>query len=155
MQQERNRVINHSSTEIEVRFMKLMEQLWNYSANQLPEDEQDLTFSQHRLINFIGRYSGCHLQDIADGLQLTPPTVSVSIRKLEEGRWINRRPDPDDGRASCLYLTKKAEKAVEKAIADRQKFRSLFFAGLTEDEQQTLLELMEKGMESILSQIQK
>jgi DNA-binding MarR family transcriptional regulator len=135
--------------EHERRLLELMERMWAFSADQLPAEESDLTMSQLRVIDFIGKHIGCHLQDVADGLQLTPPTVSVAIRKLEDGGWIERRPDPDDGRAACVFLTKRSETAIRKAVTHQEKLRQLFFNALLEEEQNTLLDLLEKGIASV------
>lgn len=137
------------------RFLNLMERLWILSSAKMPAEELDLTMAQLRLIDFISKHAGCHLQDVAEGLQLTPPTVSVAIRKLEDSGWLERRPDPDDGRAACVYLTGKSETAIGKATAHQQKIRGLFFSGLTDSERQVLLDLLEKGILSLESQIDK
>jgi DNA-binding MarR family transcriptional regulator len=145
----------HPTNETELRLLYLMERLWNLSAEKLPPGELDLTMSQLRLIDFVGRHAGCHLQDVAEGLQLTPPTVSVAIRKLEESGWLERRSDPEDGRATCVFLTKKSETAVEMAVSHQKKIGKLFFSGLTDTEQRKLLDLLEKGISSMEGQFQK
>jgi DNA-binding MarR family transcriptional regulator len=155
MQIEENKPQILPPGETEARLIKMMERMWSFSADQLPADEQDLTMAQLRLIDFIGKHAGCHLQEIAEGLRLTAPTVSVAIRKLEEGDWLERRPDPDDGRATCVFLTNRSEKAIKKAAAHQRKLKALFFSGLTESEQKTLLDLLEKGILSLESQISK
>ena len=137
----------------EKRLLALMERMWSFSTDQLPAENFDLTVSQLRVIKFIGKHAGCHLQDVADGLQLTPPTVSVAIKRLEESGWLERRPDPDDGRAACVYLTKRSEQAVQKAARHQIKMRQLFFGALNEAEQNSLLDLLEKGIASVESQI--
>jgi DNA-binding MarR family transcriptional regulator len=139
----------------EQRMLELMERMWAFSADQMPAEDSDLTMSQLRVIDFISKHIGCHLQEVADGLHLTPPTVSVAIKKLEEGGWLERRPDPDDGRAACVFLTKRSETAVRQAVAHQGTLRQLFFNALTEQEQNILLDLLEKGITSVEEHLKK
>ena len=152
---ENNKFNFHPTNETEMRLLYLMQRLWNLSTEQMPPVEFDLTMSQLRLIDFVSKHVGCHLQDVAEGLRLTPPTVSVAIRKLEESGWLERRPDPNDGRATCVFLTNKSETAVEKAISHQKKIGKQFFSGLTDSEHRMLLDLLEKGILSMESRKQK
>lgn len=44
----------------------------------------------------------------------TPPTIYASLVELEEGGWIERRPDRNDARARRLHLTAQAKKAFAR-----------------------------------------
>lgn len=133
----------------ESRFIQLMQRLWRIPAGEFQKGEIDLSMPQLRLIRFVSGHTGCHLQDIADGLSLSPPTVSVGIRKLEEGGWVERRQDPEDGRATCVYLTEQSELAIREALAHQKQIARLFFSGLSSLEQEQMLELLEKGITSM------
>ena len=80
----------------EYRLMRLMGRLKPLRLGDFPHNRYDLTFSQMELIRFVGLKPGCHLQDLAEGLNLTSPTVSVGIRRLVEEGWIERVPDPNE-----------------------------------------------------------
>jgi DNA-binding MarR family transcriptional regulator len=140
---------SQTTEDTERRLMRLMRRIWRMPAGNFQKGEIDVTLPQLRLIRFVNQNSGCHLQDIAEGLDLTPPTVSVAIRKLEEGGWLERRPDPDDGRATCVFLTKKSERVVREAVAQQRKFTEIFFRGLSSAEQEQMLNLLEKGVLSV------
>lgn len=148
--------LNHETAkDPEARLSRLMQRLWNIPDGGFQKGKFDITMPQLRLIVFISRNSGCHLQDIAEGLDLTPPTVSVGIRKLEEGGWLERRSDPEDGRATCVFLTKESERIVQEALAHQKQVANLFFSGLSGSEQEQLLELLEKGIHSVESHLLK
>ena len=132
-----------------------MQRLWRIPDGGYQKDQFDLTMPQLRLLVFVKQNLGCHLQDIAEGLELSPPTVSVAIRKLEEGGWLERHPDPDDGRASCVFLTNASERVVKEALVHQKKIGKMFISGLSLFEQEQLLVLLEKGIISIENHIQK
>ena len=133
----------------ETRLMLLMERLWQIPDGGYQKGQFDLTLSQVRMIVFVKQHLGCHLQQIADGLELSPPTVSVAIRKLEEGGWLERHPDPNDGRATCVFLTKESERVVKLTLNHQKKIGKMFISGLSASEQEQLLTLLEKGIISI------
>jgi DNA-binding MarR family transcriptional regulator len=150
--QERN---FHTTDGTEARLMRLMRRIWQMPAGDFQKGQADVTLPQLRLIRFVSQNAGCHLQDIADGLGLTPPTVSVAIRKLEEGGWLERRPDPEDGRATCVFLTEESDRVVREAVAHQKKITEIFFSGLSSAEQDLMLDLMEKGILSVERHLSK
>ena len=91
-------------------------------------------------------------QDVAAQLDVTTPTASVTIRRVEEAGWLERRPDPQDRRASCFYLTPQAEKAHQLFLKFRRVGVARFLAGLDEGEQETLLRLLAKAIETAESE---
>jgi DNA-binding MarR family transcriptional regulator len=43
--------------------------------------------------------------DLADRLSITAASMSRLVEALEEGGWVDRQPDPEDGRAQLLSLS--------------------------------------------------
>ncbi len=122
---------------------------------EFPHEKFDLTLSQMELIRFVGQHPGAHLQDVAEGLALTSPTVSVGIRRLEEEGLIERQPDPKDGRASCFFLTKVSTKAMTRMIQAGLNGMQTFLGQLDTDEQEQFVRLLEKAVSGIESQKEK
>jgi DNA-binding MarR family transcriptional regulator len=137
---------NSSPGGIEIRMLKLFQRLQHLELGKIPNQGLEITMSQMQLIRFVGENPECHLQDVADGMNLSSPTVSVSIRRLEDMGLIERKPDPEDGRAACLTLTDKSQKAFQQVR--RQMFDRVqtFLSHLNEEEQSDLLKLMEKAV---------
>ncbi len=135
----------------EFRVLVLMHRMSQINRGEISRTRFDLSISQLELLKFIGANSGCHIQDVAEGLNLTPPTVSVSIRRLEEEGWVERRSDPNDGRATCLYLTDKSAQALQHTVNHQMKMAQSLLGELNQKEQNQLLALLEKaiiGMEN-------
>ena len=128
------------------RFLDLLNRLRRLGPGQPPFEEVQVTPSQLLLLDWIAVYPGCSIREIAVGLGLTSPTVSVGVRRLEEARLVERQPDPKDRRAVRLFPTVKGE-ALHKRVQEfrRRKARNLL-AGLSPQEQETLLNLLEKAI---------
>lgn len=134
---------------IEIQMLQLFQRIQQLELGQLPNQGLEITLSQMQVIRFVGENPGCHLQDVADGMGLSSPTVSVSIRRLEEMNLIERKPDPEDGRAACLSLTKKSQKAFRHVRQQMFERVQRFLSHLTEEEQSDLLNLMEKAVNGL------
>lgn len=135
-----------STSKYGLKLNELMFRLQNLRLGEIPKGRFDLSYPQMQLLWFVNKNPGKHLQDVADGLQVTAPTASVSIRRMEEDGWLERRSDPSDGRATCIFLTEKSEKVMDKLRAGRLKGMHMFLSQLTVEEQEQLLGLMEKAI---------
>ncbi len=100
------------------------------------------------MLTFVSNTPGCSLHDIAQGLNLSAPTVSIAVRQLENLGWLQRRPHPHDRRALQISLTPQGEQAYQQALhVHCQKFE-LLLQGLTPSEQDTLLNLLSRALQT-------
>jgi len=130
----------------EMKWLRLLHRLGNLRLSEVPRGNFDLSFSQIDILRFVGQNPGCHLQDVAEAVGLTPPSVSVSIRRLEDEDWLERRSDPNDGRATCIYVTDKSKNALKAALNNQMGIIKIFLEELSTEEQDQLLSLMEKAI---------
>lgn len=135
-----------TSTKPEDRLALLMQRLLKLRLAEIPRLDYDLSFSQMEVLWFIQRSPKCRVQDIADGLGITPPSVSVALRRLEEAGWLERHPDPEDGRATCSALTKKSMQMMARVKAAQYKGIEQFLMGLTANEKDSLVSLLDKAI---------
>lgn len=130
------------------RFLKLMMRVRKLSLDTNVLEIDAVTPAQITVLDWIAATPGCGVQEVADGLGLTPPTVSVGVRKMEENGLVERKPNPSDKRSVQLFLTERGQAIQEKIqSAHRRKFQHLL-AGLTAQEQETLLQLLERALQS-------
>lgn len=133
----------------EGRMFALLDRARALRLGELPHNRVDLTPSQLELLRFVGQNPGCHLQDVAEGLKITSPTVSVSIRRLEEEGFIERKPDPADKRAACFYLTDVSASALQQMLKAGLRGMEQFLSHLTDDEQEQLFALLDKAVTGV------
>jgi DNA-binding MarR family transcriptional regulator len=86
------------------------------------------------------------VQDTAKRLDLTAPTISIGVRRLEKMGLVQRNADPDDQRAVCLYLSPQGRKIASKARSLRVAKLETMLSALTVDEQESLLEMLERAV---------
>jgi len=136
----------------EEKFFDLMRRVRQLSMDSYPVDGSAVSPAQMALLDWVATSNGCGVQDIADGLKLTPPTVSVGVRRLEEAGLLKRKPHRQDKRAVQFFLTAKGQ-ALQRQSQNfrRQKFK-LILSGLTQQEQDTMIGLLEKALQTAEAQ---
>lgn len=131
------------------RLLSLFELLRKLALDQHPLQDSGVTMPQLALLDRVAASPGCGIQEVASGLGLTAPTVSVSVRRLEAAGLLERRPDPQDGRAIQLFVTAQGQALHERAHAFRRENMQRLLAGLTTAESATLLALLEKAINTV------
>ncbi len=127
-------------------FLDLASRLRLLGSDASPHEEMRVSPSHLALIDYVERNPKCGVQEIAEALHLSTPTVSVSVRQLEKNGLIARKPNPEDGRSIQLFLTQKGEEIQKNIQAfHRQKFKTLL-EGLTPKERELLITLLEKAL---------
>lgn len=65
---------------------------------------------------------------------------------MEETGLLERRPDPQDGRAIQLFLAAKGQALHKRACVFRREKMRRLLAGLTPQERERLLDLLERAI---------
>lgn len=130
------------------QLLSLFDRLRKLAFGQHPLQDSVVTMPQLTLLDWVAESPGSGIQDIADGLGLTAPTVSVGVRRLEAAGLLERRPDPKDGRAIQTFLTAPGQILHERARAFRREKTQRLLTGLTAEEGAMLLALLEKAINS-------
>jgi len=128
------------------RMEVILERLREYWEWHDPRSLSGLTRSQLSLLLTLSEYPGCRVQDTARRLDLTAPTISIGVRRLEKMGLVERAADPDDQRAVCLYLSARGRRVAAKARAIRAQKLDRMLGVLSPEEQESLLELLEKAV---------
>ncbi len=129
----------------EKRFVELLDRLRRLAFG-MPFEDSGVTMSQLTLLDVIAASPGAGIHDIATELGLTPPSVSVGVRRLEDAGLLTRQPDPKDGRAIQLFLTERGEEICRQAWAARRGKAHQLFSALNPQEQDTLFSLLERAI---------
>jgi len=143
------------SSPAENQLVNLLHRLRKLGLGQCPCEDGRATTAQLVLLDWIARSPSCGIQETAVGLGLTPPTVSVGVRRLERAGLLERRRNPHNGRAIQLFPTGEGQ-------ALRQRVRSFHcakalrrLASLTSKEQSTLMDLLERGVTAVEAELLK
>jgi DNA-binding MarR family transcriptional regulator len=80
------------------------------------QGHSDFTLAQARVAARIAR-DGTRLTDLAAGAQVTKQTAGFLVDQLEAAGYVERRPDPADGRARLVVLSRRGRAVQRKARA--------------------------------------
>jgi MarR family transcriptional regulator for hemolysin len=78
-------------------------------------------------------------------------TLVRILDRMEADGFIERRADPADRRARTLFVTSKATPTLEQIWAIGAQTRNEMFIGMSTEERNTLMTLMERVHENLLS----
>lgn len=108
-----------------------------------PPEEARISPSLVTVLECVVGIPGCGIQALANELDLSTPSVSISVRQLEKAGFLERQPDPDDGRAVQIFLTIEGQELHKRIHNFRRKKFELLLAGLRCEERNTMLDLLE------------
>jgi DNA-binding MarR family transcriptional regulator len=93
-----------------------------------------VTTAQGGLLFVLGNRDGVLMSEAGAALDLGMPGISGLAERMVEAGLIEKRADPDDGRASRLWLTAAGRKALARTRAGVANLNRQLMAGFTDDE---------------------
>ena len=96
--------------------------------------EFDLNRSQASVLFSLHQKKSMSQKELAAQLNMTPPSITSTIQKMERSGYISRKPDQSDQRIMRLELTGKGESCIQtvKMIADQME--EMLFRGMSTEE---------------------
>jgi MarR family transcriptional regulator for hemolysin len=73
-----------------------------------------LTQPQWQAMFMISHNPGINQVSLADLLEIHPITLTQQLDRMQAAGWVERRPDAQDRRATCLFITPKGRPVLEK-----------------------------------------
>ena len=134
------------------RAPRLIMEIARLQRYRLKSEEVSGVLSQHTarlLMAYLSVGDGISQLSLAEETRLTPPTVSVLLRRMEAEGYVERRTDSADRRVTRVYLTEKG-KAFDRdhlrriSMLDREAM-----VGFSEKEEETLLSLLTRIRDNI------
>ena len=96
-------------------------------------EEFDLNRSQASIL-FTLHQRSMSQKELAESLNMTPPSITSAIRKMEQEGYIRRRQDESDQRVMRLALTEKGAACVENVKRVADEMHELIFQGMSPEE---------------------
>ena len=115
------------------------------------ETDSLMTQDSIRLIlRELGHADGCSQLELVEKTHLKPPTISVTLKKLEDEGLVVRQHDPMDMRVTRVYLSQKGR---EHQALVRERLHCVdmtLMQGFDEEETAQLLQFLERMRNNIL-----
>ena len=97
-------------------------------------EEFDLNRSQASILFTLHQRSSMSQKDLAESLNMTPPSITSAIRKMEKDGYISRKQDESDQRVMRLALSEKGESCIQNVKKVAEEMRELIFRGMSPEE---------------------
>lgn len=101
----------------------------------------DITLAQARIAARIAP-DGSRVSDLAEQARVTKQSAASLVEQLEKARYVERVPDPTDGRARLLRLTPRLQRVAEVADAEVARVLAEWADHVGEDRLQQLHEIL-------------
>jgi DNA-binding MarR family transcriptional regulator len=102
----------------------------------------DVTPSQARALGVLARHGPMRLGTLSEHLRVAPRSATEVVDALEQAKLVERRPDPDDRRATLVALTSRGEEVAAGIRAARAAETEGFFARLDEADRASLARIL-------------
>jgi len=92
--------------------------------------------------------------DLASAMGITVPSLTGMIKKMEEEKLLERRPDPSDGRVVRVHLSALGKRNIESFFAAKRQEWAQLLSSLSVEERLRFGELIDE-MYELLKKAQK
>jgi len=90
------------------------------------------------ILGYIRKHPGVGVSELADADQISRPTMSAHVKRLEAAGWLTRSDDAADGRRSGLAVTPAGGRKLDAIQRLRNDWLSARLARLTDAERDKL-----------------
>jgi DNA-binding MarR family transcriptional regulator len=108
-----------------------------------------LTIAQYDALHLLGLEAGQRMGELSERLLTDNSKMTRIIDYLSQKGWVERRPDPTDRRAWCVFLTDAGEVQRRKATEAHQSYLKEKFAALdmaAQEQFKTLLTTLRQNL---------
>ena len=143
MEQENKENISltkEESEEILDPLMHLFRHVWRLHGNALDNVtvSQGIYKSQMKMLGHIFHHEGISQRELATQLEISPPSIAVTAKKLEKMGYIKRQMDENDNRMNILNTTPEGRELLGRTWKEFTGVDARMFEGFSARE---LLEL--------------
>lgn len=92
---------------------------------------------------------GISLKGLANAVHIKPPTVTVTIQRLEKAGLVYKKPDAEDQRVSRIYLTEKGKDLQMEIARLIHENEQLLTGGFSAEEMELLRSYFKRMVENL------
>lgn len=109
----------------------------------------NVTFAHVRAMQMLAPDRTLAMKDLAERLNLTPPSVTALTRRLVQTELVRREPHPEDSRVSLLTLTSEGWSLLQELYQNHLERTRRLLQGLRPEEQELFLDLLERAIHAL------
>jgi DNA-binding MarR family transcriptional regulator len=103
-----------------------------------------VTADQYVVLRVVGDQPGLALCELAEVIATDPSSIGAAVRLMERRGWLIRRPNPDDGRAYRVMLTRKGRALLERLIDAATPLRAALRQPFDQRERAQFIEYLDR-----------
>ena len=139
------------ASELNSTFNGIYDSVQRLEEQLLSQSGQQLSISELHIIETVWQHRefGCSISDIAQEHQVTLPSMTIAIKKLEKKGYVLKRRSDTDGRVVYVVLTRMGEKVNSMHRYFHEHMIRAFIKGVDEEQKPVLLSAL-KNMASFI-----
>ena len=114
-----------------------------------------ITRSQGWVLIYLARHDGMIQSDLANLLELGKAALGSLIDRLEASGLVRRGADESDRRAKRVYLSPAGAQLIKELQVHSHEMSERILEGLTEEERDTLTDLLSRVKRNLLGIVRK
>jgi DNA-binding MarR family transcriptional regulator len=111
--------------------------------------EVGLYEGQHHTLMMLWDKDGLPQVELTKRLGVEPASVSKAVERMEDAGFIQRRPDPEDARANCIFLTEQGRSLEEPVRRILEQAEEQLTAHMSTEERLLLRRLLLQMRENL------
>jgi DNA-binding MarR family transcriptional regulator len=118
-------------------------------ARENPLKQTGMTLYDCAVLMVIGQFTPINSRELSKHMDVAASTISVYIRRLTQKGLVRMERDQNDRRTWWLHLTEAGQFAYGQIVDGTVRYTHDFLSGLSEAEQQTLHNLLQKASHTL------
>lgn len=118
-------------------------------------EKYDLKPWQAGILFAMNSHGGLSQRELAKMISVTPPTMTVAIKKMESQGYITRQPDEKDQRIVRLFITDKGLMCLKESKVVFQELEDELWHGISAEERLLLRRLLIQMKDNVASSMKK
>lgn len=103
------------------------------------------------ILFMLGCKGGLSQKQLAQEIGITPPSMTVALRKMEESGFILREPDDEDQRVIRIRLSEKGRQYVDEIKSILEEMEELLYEGISPEERMLFRRLLIEMRDNLLN----
>jgi len=132
------------------QLQQLTAELRGQFFQQLGPELPGLTAMHGRLLLMIARTAGVTAQQLSELLRRDKAQITRLLNDLQQAAYIQRQPDPIDGRRQLLLLSEQGQQLAARLTIKKRHIASKMLTGLTKDQQQQMTGLLAQMYQNLI-----
>nr|WP_276008772.1 MarR family winged helix-turn-helix transcriptional regulator [Aequitasia blattaphilus] len=97
----------------------------------------------------LHRFGELSQKELAQKVHITPPSMTVAVKKMEEMGLVKKEIDEKDKRIIRICITEQGEKVVKRSMCITDEIDQILLEDMTEEEKQEFHALLHRAMRSV------